>query len=970
MIIGLLTPAVAIAVFLLWLTSNVVTAPKFLPGSGIMTGLFFVLAIATISTGIVLAYRPECSYSEGAALNIQNGVLQAGYFPAPMNRRSRRDYCYDISGTPGMTNSLVSGVSVLGCCKGDCTACNEQQCGVGGRAACCLSSVAKSAQCVWNETLRSEPPCAVPLPIPAEPLHPETTAGNQMISSPSGECGDSTSDDPLIFDFRLSEVSLNFDVDTLQPSNCRNPNFYSMEPAGHPSQEFRLECDAWDGKIVSTAVAQGSFTDLAGNLNTNAGQCSLTSDTTCAAVSISARDGLGNEIDCASAAATMHPPVVFTLTRTEDSPGFSLDGLPADQFSLSGCTGMITAIGFPDSTFTCPQPGNLQFHSAIKDAAGNTCGGGPGAGGALDCNINADTGPPAVAISSPNGPDHSIVNDDTIIFEFTLSEDSADFTAYTVNAVNCPKPEWYPKVGGVPTDYILKCKSVDGDVSVTVEPSTFTDLAGNANAQGDTYALKVVLGDKFSVAMQPSIAGTPIPCDSKVSGGPVVFTFTLSEPSANFGLGALITENCANPAFTGNSTVFQLACDGSPAGAAPAIIAVTLPSGKFTDSAGNFNNPLDRCAITSDDQAPNVIISSPTSPNGGVASIGDGCASNLLEMGQQKPKKVTFGFLVNECSDFRQDSITLQGCSDPEFTADADSSDTVNAVYQFWLECQPSAGKIAATVSPAAFLDCAGNKYVGQADVPNSYGFSMNVDASGQPQFPSVTISSPGILNGGATNAGTFTFVFDLSAPSVDFTADSITKNNCNSPVFVGIPGTEDQVYQLTCAASDSVSVEVPAHSWTSTQGDCNAFSAGFSINQDLTLPEVTISSEDGMDMFYAQSCQNCNNVTVHFDIHLSEASATLDAADLVWQINHRATEPTYTCPGSTFSKVSDTEYVATCAGFDGDTVTIEVPPASFSDLAGNTNEDDPSYTLTVDLSAPTVGVDTDETSNIAAPGR
>merc|ERR1712127_146896 len=189
------------------------------------------------------------------------------------------------------------------------------------------------------------------------------------------------------------------------------------------------------------------------------------------------------------------------------------------------------------------------------------------------------------------------------------------------------------------------------------------------------------------------------------------------------------------------------------------------------------------------------------------------------------------------------------------------------------------------------------------------------------------------------------------------------SKDNCNNPVFVAVPASDDQLYQLTCAGSDSVSVTVPAGSWASTQGDCNAVSAEFTIRQDLTRPEATITSEDGMDMFYAQSCQNCNNVTIHFDIHLSEASLTLEASDLVWQMNHRTGPPTYTCPGSTFTKLSDSEYEATCAGFDGDTVTLEVPPDSFSDLAGNTNEVDPSYTLTVDLSAPTVGVATDQQS-------
>eukprot|EP01052_Picozoa_sp_SAG31_P037053 SAG31_NODE_4717_length_3011_cov_1.616758_1_plen_873_part_01 len=873
MIVGLLAPAFFLGMFQLWLASDTLTKPKFLPEWSVMASLCLVLAIATICTLVVLAYRPECSYSQGAAVNIENGRLQIGYIPPAMNARSRRDYCYDIGGTPATSNSLANGVSVLACCKGDCATCDNQQCGTSGRTACCLTAVADSATCVWNASLQSQPPCAIPLPVPTEPLHPETPSGNQMISSPSGQCGSSTSDDPLKFDFRLSEASLNFDLATVNPQNCRNPNFYSMFPEGTPSQEYRLECDAWDSKVVSTSVAVASFTDLAENMNTNAGECSLTSDTSCASPTLTVHDSAGDEISC-SGGFTTRPPVVFTITRTEDVPDFSFDALPPEQFSLSGCSGMIAAVGFPDSTITCPEPGNLRFHSMLEDSTGNPCGDGP-----LECNIDSDTTAPSVSISSPNGKDQSIVNDDPVIFKFTLSEDSPNFFASTVRAVNCPKPEFYRKVGNVPTDYILKCKGVDGEVSAAVEPSSFTDLAGNANVQGEAFTLTVVLADKFVVAMQPTVAGIPVQCNgTSTSDGPIIFTFTLTEPSTNFGLASLVTENCFNPSFTGNSTIFHLACDSSPASAPPLDIGVTLPSGRFTDGAGNGNQPLDRCVVTSDNQPPNVIISSPTARNGGFGSIGDGCKENLLEFGQQNVKKATFGFLVNECSNFSQQSIRLHGCSEPEFTSDTDTNDDDNAVYQFWVECVPSASKVSASVNSSSFADCAGNQYKANSTVPNTYGFNMNIDAAGNPQWPTVAISSPGGLNGGYSNADTFIFVFNLSASSADFSADTISKDNCNDAMFVVVPASENRLYQLTCAAAASITVAVAPHSWTSTEGDCNAAGAEFTIHQDLVSPVATITSEDGMDMYYARSCQNCNNVTIHFDIHLSEPTITFDA--------------------------------------------------------------------------------------------
>jgi hypothetical protein len=164
----------------------------------------------------------------------------------------------------------------------------------------------------------------VPLPVPTQPTG-DYVVGDGLISSPSGKCGGSTNDDPLVFDFSLTEMSSDFAAKSITKENCGNAKIETLGEGnvveeGTPSSTYRLTCDADDGQVVDTLIEVGSFTDMAGNLNVNSATCALTSDRTPPACTIEATDALGNVVDCAGGMSA-HPPLTFTIRWYEVSFG-------------------------------------------------------------------------------------------------------------------------------------------------------------------------------------------------------------------------------------------------------------------------------------------------------------------------------------------------------------------------------------------------------------------------------------------------------------------------------------------------------------------------------------------------------------------------------------------------------------------------------------------------------------------------
>jgi len=118
-------------------------------------------------------------------------------------------------------------------------------------------------------------------------------------------------------------------------------------------------------------------------------------------------------------------------------------------------------------------------------------------------------------------------------------------------------------------------------VTINVAAGKFTDTAGNANLAAvqsvqavDTVAPTIKIEDN-----QPSLA----------TGGAVIYTFTLSEPSSNFSIDDITVTGGTKAATltTLSSTSYTLSVTPNDNSIIP--ITVDVAAGKFTDAVGNNN---------------------------------------------------------------------------------------------------------------------------------------------------------------------------------------------------------------------------------------------------------------------------------------------------------------------------------------------------------------------------------------------
>ena len=134
------------------------------------------------------------------------------------------------------------------------------------------------------------------------------------------------------------------------------------------------------------------------------------------------------------------------------------------------------------------------------------------------------------------------------------------------------------------TVYTLSVKP-DADsttpVTINIAAGKFTDTAGNANLAAvqsvqavDTVAPTIKIEDN-----QPSLA----------TGGAVIYTFTLSEPSSNFSIDDITVTGGTKAATltTLSSTSYTLSVTPNDNSIIP--ITVDVVAGKFTDAVGNLN---------------------------------------------------------------------------------------------------------------------------------------------------------------------------------------------------------------------------------------------------------------------------------------------------------------------------------------------------------------------------------------------
>jgi uncharacterized delta-60 repeat protein len=191
----------------------------------------------------------------------------------------------------------------------------------------------------------------------------------------------------------------------------------------------------------------------------------------------------------------------------------------------------------------------------------------------------ADKTPPTIALSSNKA---ALKDGESALINFTLNEASTDFTLSDINLSGGTLSSFNGS-GTTYTALFTPTANSTANGVVSVANGVFTDAAGNSNVDGADA------NNKLTISIDTTIPNISLRSDKTElgSGDKANITFTLSEPSNSFSASDVITIGGTLSNFTGSGTtysaLFALAPNSTLGG------AINVPSGVFTDAAGNAN---------------------------------------------------------------------------------------------------------------------------------------------------------------------------------------------------------------------------------------------------------------------------------------------------------------------------------------------------------------------------------------------
>ncbi|HGX0215857.1 TPA: Ig-like domain-containing protein [Escherichia coli] len=294
-------------------------------------------------------------------------------------------------------------------------------------------------------------------------------------------------------------------------------------------------------------------------------------------------------------------------------------------------------------------------------------------------------------------------------------------------------------------------------------------------------------------------------------------------------------------------------------------------------------------------------------------------------------------------------NLTLSGT-----TTNVEPGQTVTVTFggKNYTASVASDGSWTATVPAADLAALPEGSASAQASVSNINGNSASavhnysVDSSA-PTIIINTVASDNIVNASEADAGV------TVSGSTTAEAGQIVTVTLNSPTV--------QTYQATVQADGSWSINIPAadlealtdgsHTLTATVNDKagNPASTTHNLAVDLTVPVLTINTIAGDDII---------NATEHGQALVISGSSTGGEAGDVVTVTLNSKTYTTTLDASGNWSVGVPAADVTALGSGPQTIT-----ASITDAAGNS--DDASRTVTVNLTAPTIGINTIATDDV-----
>jgi hypothetical protein len=762
--------------------------------------------------------------------------------------------------------------------------------------------------------------------------------------------------------FTLSEASTNFNIGDVSVVGGALSNFTGSGTSY--SATFTPNSSTNSAAIV---VASGTFSDAAGNFNTDGAESNNTvslsigtppspTDTTPPTVIVSA----------SKTNLTLGETATISFNLSETSTDFNVSDITVVGGTLNNFAGSGTSY---TATFT-PTSGAtsgavMVSSTTFRDAAGNFNADGQEPNNAVALSIgsatagpSSDTTPPTVIVSSNK---LGLAAGETATISFTLSESSSNFGLSDITVIGGTLSNFQ----GSGTSYIATFTPNAGSSSglIMVDSDRFTDAAGNNNQDGAepnngvSISLGLPLGTSGLNTLNPADTTPPtiIVSSNKstlATGETATISFNMTEPSTNFALSDVTVVGGKLSNFIGSGTSYT-ATFTPTAGSNSAAILVA--SNTFSDAAGNTNG---------DGQEPNnaVALSITPAPAGtGTGTVGstDTAPPTIIVSSDKTTlttgETATISFNLSEPStDFSLNDIMVLGGSLSNFqglgtsytatftpTADAASAAIVVASNTF-RDAAANFNQDGTEPNNAVSLSVTGDEPVGF--VTNKLGVLFDVLP------PTVIVSS----NKTALNTGeTAAISFNLSEQSTDFNVDDVTVVGGTLSNFSGSGDLYTATFTPT-AGTTSAAIVVASNTFTDDSGNTNqdgqesnnvvslsmtapnsGGTGGGTITPpaDTTPPTVIVSSNRS---------QLTSGDTATISFNLSEASSNFALGDV-------------TVIGGTLSNLigSGASYSATFTPTSGaTTATVQVASNTFSDAAGNNNNDgaEPNNSVTLTL--------------------
>jgi hypothetical protein len=656
---------------------------------------------------------------------------------------------------------------------------------------------------------------------------------------------------------------------------------------------------------ASVTLGNGLYTDVAGNAGSGGNSPSISVDTLAPTLSITS----------SASALKVGDTATITFTFSDAPTGFSLAAVSAAHGNLSGLSASANplvytatytpAAGMASATDTISVAG-----SAYADAAGN-----------LGANVNSaplaiDTLAPTasgatVAFSADHGASASdlVTNAVSQLIGGTLTAPLGAGEYVQVSLDN--GASWLTALSTGASQWALTPQLLSGSGTLQVRVS---DAAGN---HGSAFSAGYIL-DLAAPTMSVTSSATALK-----AGESATLTFTFSEAPDGFALADLVAVNGTLTGFAavaGNPLAYTVLLTPS-AGLSGAAAAVMLAPGMYQDAAGNLGGAANSPLITVDTLAPSLAITS----NAGTLKIGE---------------SATISFTFNEAPiGFALADISVAGGTLSGFGLTANP-----LVYTALFTPTPGVASGSGTISigGGSFLDVAGNPGLAAALTPITYStqapstggatviFSSDTGVGGDLVTSNPLQSISGTLNANLAAGETVQVSTDNGASWIAATA-AVGASGWALPAPVLLTGSGILQVRVTDAA-----------------GNHGAASSSAYV-MDMVAPGVTISSN-------ASTLKYGDNATLTFTF--SEAPQGFIAADVVVPVGSGSISGF----GVTANPLVYTAVFTPSLNYSLP-VSVLLPAASYTDLAGNAGLGGSSNAISVDATPPALTITSSSSS-------